>query len=133
LYDLYHNDEDIINALYQKGVDAFLITKILHKIKQPAYEKRINQAKRMIITGIVLTISLLLIYFLLASIPGANTLLQGEGFNETYLQVIFRIYREFFYFIVFGSLLQLLAGFILYKRYTKLLKANKDIILSVKK
>lgn len=44
MYDLYPNDQDIIKALKAKGLSSNIIEEILHRVKLPAYSKRLKQS-----------------------------------------------------------------------------------------
>lgn len=122
MFDLYQNDAQITEALKLKGLDYHIIQQVLSKIKQPAYKKRMRQSKRLAISGAVLVGVLLLISFLLNNLPGAQYLLNGKDVGEGMLKGIFRVYREFYYFIIYMGIVQVIAGVIVFYKYKKLLK-----------
>lgn len=126
MYDLYQNDTEIRTLLALKGLDVRLINQILHKIKLPAYEKRLQQAKKTIIRSASLIISFIILYFLLKHLPGADTLLKGKRSGEGILIFVFKFYREISYLFFFGTVLSFLSGIVSYKKYSKLLKIEND-------
>jgi hypothetical protein len=123
MYELYPNDYEISESLKLKGLNNIVIEQILHIIKQPAYEKRIKQAKKMIVTGIALVASLLFIAFLLKRIPNAASLLQGKGTDDKVLGGFFRFYSRIYYFIIILGVIRILTGVTLFFNYNKLLKS----------
>jgi hypothetical protein len=124
MFDLYQNDAEIIEALKLKGLDYHIIQQVLSKIKQPSYKKRMRQSKRLAISGAVLVGVLWLISFLLNSLPGAQNLLNGKDVGEGMLRGLFRIYREFYYFIIYMGIVQVIAGVIVFYKYKKLLRQD---------
>jgi len=79
MYDLYQNDQEIIDALKAKGLDDRITELVLHRVKKPSYEKRIRQAKRNIRIGILVFLILFLIPFIVFSLSGFS--LQKELMN----------------------------------------------------
>src|SRR5688572_5327906 len=72
MYDMYKSDKEISAMLRMKGLNESIVQKILIKIKRPAYEKRVRQAKRIISLA-----GLLLIVFV--GIPYITTTLSGNA------------------------------------------------------
>ncbi len=126
LFDMYQNDQEIIQALRKKGIRSFLIQKILHRVKTPAYEKRIKQSKKIIKTGAALSILFTLVYIVFRNVPGASTFLNNYNQDEAALRYVFLFYREIFYFMFFVFALVGISGLFQYRKYTKLLKENAD-------
>ncbi len=126
MYDLYRNDNEIRNMLVMKGLDLLLINQILYRIKLPAYEKRLKQSKRIIINSASLILSFISLYLLLNNLPGADTLLKGKRDEEGVLIVVFKFYKEIGYLFFFGTVLSLIIGIGNYKKYSKLLKLEKE-------
>jgi hypothetical protein len=122
MYELYPNDEEVIKYLKLKGLNNSIIEQILHKIKQPAYVKRVRQAKRMILTGTILVVTLLLIIFLLKSIPNSESLLQGKADDDKILGGFFRFYSRIYYLVIIFGTIKVLTGITLFFRYKKLLR-----------
>ena len=126
MYDLYQNDQEIIDALYAKGIDAPLIPLILHNVKVPAYEKRIKQSKRKIVTGALIFILFTCVYLFFSNLPDGQTILHGNTRGMDALILLFKFYRELFYFAYFIAGLQIITGIVLYKRYSKLLQTSEE-------
>ena len=122
MYDLYPNDHNIINALHAKGLNGNLIMQIIHRVKLPAYEKRLKQAKRNIVIGSILFTILTSVYFFFTSLPGAETVLNDSGRGEKVFIIMFKFYREIFYFVFFIAILQMCSGILSYRKYTRLLQ-----------
>jgi hypothetical protein len=125
MYDLYQDDQEIVDAMFAKGIDEKLIPLILRNIQVPAYKKRIKQAKRKIVTG---TLTLLLftgVYLFFSNLPDSQTILQTNTRGMDVLIWLFKFYRELFYFAYFIVALQIIVGVVLYKRYSKLLKTSE--------
>src|SRR5687768_10479741 len=72
MYDMYKSDKEISAMLRMKGLNESIVQKILVKIKKPAYEKRLRQAKRIIFFA-----GLLLIVFV--GIPYTAITLSGDS------------------------------------------------------
>src|SRR4030095_15574604 len=67
MMDLYSDDEEIANILRLKGLSAAGIGNVLYYIKQEGYNKRIRQAKKIFLIGIVLMICFGITWLLLRS------------------------------------------------------------------
>src|SRR5262245_32206900 len=95
MYDLYTNDNDIEHMLRQKGLDVKLAAEVLARIKKPAYEKRIRQAKRMIIAGALLFTGVFLIPYFIVKYSGFST--AGSAFGDGAVsETIFRVHFNFY-------------------------------------
>ena len=114
LYDLYENDTEINQMLAQKGLTHYEISIVLQRTNQERIEKRLRQAKRLLVTGLSIAIALWTIYFLLASLPDADTLMTSEKSVEGILRTCFVVYREFFYFALFIFSCQALLRIVLF-------------------
>ncbi len=122
MYDLYQNDDEIAAALHLKGLPSYIVAQVLHNIKLPAYAKRVRQGKRLMITGATVVAILLLIEFLLRSLPGANTLMDGKKVGEGMLRGILRAYGDLFHLAMVVFFLQALVGLSVYRKYRRLLR-----------
>lgn len=122
MYDLYQNDQEITDALKLKGLEDGLIQKVLNKIKEPSYQKRIMQAKKGFISGCILVAVLLLIKFLLTLLPGSEDLLiKGERTGEGMLRTVFRIYSQIYFYIIVLGVFQIILSAVSFYKYKKLL------------
>ena len=124
MYDLYQNDDEIAAALHLKGLPSHIAAQVLHNIKLAAYAKRVRQGKRLMITGAIVVVILLLIEFLLRSLPGANTLMDGKEEGEGIFRVYLRVYSDLFHLAMVLFFLQTLIGLRVYKKYRRLLKQS---------
>lgn len=122
MYDLYRSDREIIQLLNLKGISGHLISRILHRIKLPAYEKRIKQSKKMMVMGGSLTLLFVIIYLVLGNLPGSDNFLKPKDTRDSIFIFYFKLYRELFYFTFFVFVLQFIIGVRWYNKYTKLLK-----------
>jgi len=123
MYDLYQNDQEIIDALKAKGLDDRITELVLHRVKKPSYEKRIRQAKRNIRIGILVFLILFLIPFIVFSLSGFSLqkeLMNGHRAGEGMLQTTFRFYRSIYLVIIIASMGQAMAGVFAYFKYKKL-------------
>jgi hypothetical protein len=126
MYDLYNHDRDIVDALYKKGLSTQVIAAVLNRVKIPAYQKRIRQAKRIITVAGTLSALFILIYLLVITNTDARNFNRPEE-REQMFRYIFIIHREIFYWIGTMCILVFVSGLLSYRYYTKLLKDNSDI------
>jgi hypothetical protein len=129
MYDLYHNDHDIIQMLTLKGINSNLIQKILHKIKVPAYEKRIRQGKRSILIGIIIiglffVVPFAVVYIFRIDFSGGNSLQNGTRNGEGMLQIALHRYTELYLAFLGIGVINILSGIFTLSKYQKLLKAT---------
>jgi hypothetical protein len=124
MYDLYPNDHDIISALQTKGVQGSLIPHIMNRVKIPAYQKRVKQAKRNILAGSILSLLGIGIYVFLKSLPQAETILSDNDGDVAILILMVKFYREIFYFGFFIAIMQIISDCVAYKKYTHLLQEH---------
>jgi len=127
MYDLYQNDQEIIDALKAKGLDDRITQIVLHRVKKPSYEKRIRQAKRNIIIGSLVFVLLFLVPFSLFTLTGfslQDELMNGHRTGEGMLRSTFRLYRGIYLVIIIGSVGQAMAGVFSYFKYKKLYEAQ---------
>ena len=126
MYDLYPNDKDISDMLLLKGIEPRLVQVILGKIKIPAYEKRIRQAKRMIIIGSIILVIFFVIPFSLLyifgiDISGNNSLMNGTRTGEGMLRTAFHQYIKIYIVVVAIGVVNVLTGVFNLVKYKKLL------------
>ena len=130
LYDLYQNDKEIEEMLTQKGLTHYQILLILQKTNQDRLEKRLRQARRLLITGLSIATTLWAIYFLMTNLPGADTLMTSNKSGEGILRAYFVIYREFFYYALFIFSCQAIFGIILFikrkRKWTDFIKSKPE-------
>jgi hypothetical protein len=124
MYDLYQNDDEIVSALRMKGLPSHIIAQVLHRVKEPAYAKRVRQGKRLMVIGITVFAIMLLIELLLRNLPGSDTMMDSDGRDaaEGMLRGVFRFYGNFYHLAIIGFVLQAVVGFTVYKKYKRLLK-----------
>ncbi|MBK7433785.1 MAG: hypothetical protein IPI66_07680 [Chitinophagaceae bacterium] len=130
MYELYGQDEEIVDLLKLKGIEARLIPAILNQVKLPAYLKRIRQAKKMIWIGSVLififfVIPFSLIYLFNVDFSGNNSLLNGTRSGEGMLRGVFRLYSKFYIYIGLIGLVQLSTGIFNLFKYRKLARETE--------
>ena len=65
MMDLYQKDPEIVAMLKMKGFSDEQVEKVLAVVKQEGYEKRINQAKKILMIGIIITIAMGVVWLLL--------------------------------------------------------------------
>lgn len=121
MYDLYRNDGEIVAALKLKGLDDDIIQRVLERIKMPSWEKRVRQARRSFITASIMVVVMLLIAFLLKSLPGAGNIMNGEKEGEGMLRWLFKTYTNIYYYLVLLAVLQIIVSAFSYQKYKKLL------------
>lgn len=56
MMDLYDNDREITGILKTKGLTNDQVAQVLALVRQDGYEKRLRQAKRIMLTGFAITI-----------------------------------------------------------------------------
>lgn len=123
MYDLYQNDQEIIDALKAKGLDDRITQLVLQRVKKPSYEKRIQQAKRNMLIGALVFVLLFLVPFILFTVNGFSLeeeLSGGKRAGESMLRSAYKLYRSIYIFIIFASVAQALIGCIAYFKYKKL-------------
>lgn len=125
MYDLYQNDEEIKTILVKKGLPFGIIQQVLTRIKIPAYEKRIRQAKKLLITGLAIVIGFVVLGFLLKSIPNSESLLTNTDPEEGHLRWMLRVYRRSYYYIIVAGLIQIVLGTFKLIKYKRLLNTSK--------
>ena len=124
MYDLYQNDEEIKTIFVKKGLPFDIIQQVLTRIKIPAYEKRIRQAKRLLASGLAIVIGFLVLGYFLKSLPNAESLLTNTNPSEGHLRWMLRLYRDGYYFIIISGGLQIFFGAFRLIKYKKLLKES---------
>jgi hypothetical protein len=138
MFDMYNNDQEIVDLLKMKGLSDKIVHNILIKIKKPAYEKRVKQAKVMIGTGLILLIAFVVIPFLMIQysnygstaqqaysgvvINGKSSLIsERRTGGETFIAVFKFLVKIGFFVILFG-ISQLAIGTLSLFKYKQLLK-----------
>jgi hypothetical protein len=121
MYDLYQNDNEIQKILRVKGLDEEIINHVLIKVKRPAYEKRITQAKKMIMYGSTAVVALTTIGYLLYRLPNSESLLTSQNSSDRFLRSTFRVYRNGYFYIIVLAAIQTVIGISRYLKYKKLL------------
>lgn len=127
MYDLYPNDQDIIKALKAKGLSSNIIEEILHRVKQPAYSKRLKQSKKQVIIGLIAFIVLFLIPYLFIHFSHSSPeqeLLAGGNRGDTMFRTIYKLYKQFYIFIILLFIIQITMGISSFLKYKKLLSKN---------
>jgi hypothetical protein len=126
MYDLYQNDDEIAAALYLKGLPSYIVARVLHNIKLPAYQKRVRQGKRLLLSGAIIVATMLLIEFLLRRLPGADTLMASSGRDEAegMFRGLLRIYGSLYYLAMGIFAIQAITGLAVYKKYKRLIKQS---------
>jgi hypothetical protein len=122
MYDLYPNDNDIIQALKVKGIKSSLIPIILHNVKLPGFQKRQLQAKRRIWISAGVILLGIALYLFFTNLPDANTLLKDRNKAVSPIIWMIKFYREIFYFFFFIFCWVFVSSIRAYQHYTKLLK-----------
>ena len=126
MYDLYPNDKDISDMLLLKGIEPRLVQVILGKIKIPAYEKRIRQARRLILIASILlfiffVIPVSLYYIFNIDFSGNNSLMNGTRTGEGMLRTVFTQYQKLYLVVVGLGVVNVLSGVFSLFKYRKLL------------
>lgn len=133
MYDMYRNDKEIIDMLKMKGLSDTMVQRILLRIKKPAYEKRIRQAKRIILFAGLLILVLVVIPYLSIVLSGnspADFLNpdESEDFDPKRDGMILYYFKYLlhlaFYIIVLVSI-QFIYGFYSLLKYKRLLKSDQ--------
>ncbi len=124
LFDIYNTDYEIIIALKQKGLNEKIITEIVNKIKFDALKKRIEQSKRKIKFGAIFLVILLLLKYLLKTIPDSDNLMNGQKSGEGMLRFVFAFYVEIFNFLLFLSVIITVLGIV---TFSKLKKRSREL------
>lgn len=122
MYDLYQNDQEIVEALKLKNLSEDIIQKVLRQIKKPSYEKRIVQARRSFIISGALASLFILIALLLKNIPGAQDILKGDRTGEGMLIWIFKLYSNIYFYVLLLLILQMIYSSVSFFKYRNLLK-----------
>lgn len=122
MYDLYQNDQEIVEALKLKNLSEDIIEKVLRQIKKPSYEKRIVQARRSFIISGALASLFILIALLLKNIPGAQDILKGDRTGEGMLIWIFKLYSNIYFYVLLLLILQMIYSSVSFFKYRNLLK-----------
>jgi|SRR5688572_6595644 len=122
MMDLYQKDPEIVAMLKMKGFSDEQVEKVLAVVKQEGYEKRINQAKKILMIGIIITIAMGVVWLLL----------QDAGIYNKQDDILVRvnsrlILKAAFIGFVFG-LVQTIYGTYRYIIYTARLKKLKTYI-----
>lgn len=131
MYDLYHDDRSIVDMLKMKGLDNSIVEKVLLRIKRPAWEKRLRQAKRMILIAFLILFILVVIPYVavLASGGSPGILLNPKRYmppvdeSETMIMFYFRWILTLAHYIIVIMAIQLTAGFYNLFKYRKLLRS----------
>lgn len=138
MYDMYGNDQEIVDMLKMKGLSNAIVQSVLIEVKKPAYIKRVKQAKVMIgISSVLLLVFLVLPYLFIHFTETATSTppIQSESItaNQTNASsssgtvegvlTVFALFlmRIGFYVILLG-VSQLAIGTYLFFKYKKLLR-----------
>jgi hypothetical protein len=130
MYDLYHNDKVIVDMLKMKGLSDAVVEKILVRIKKPAWQKRVKQAKRMIMIAVLVLLILVIIPYIIVVASGAppGILLAPRRYirpineSESMLFFYFRWILSLAHYIIILMAVQLFIGFHNLLKYKKLLR-----------
>ena len=122
MMDLYQKDREIVVMLKMKGFSDEQVAKLLAVVKQEGYEKRIQQAKKILIIGIIITIAMGVVWFFL----------QDAGIYNKQDDILVRVNSRLILkaaFIGFGfGLVQTIYGAYRFVIYTARLKKLKTYI-----
>ena len=130
MYDMYDDDKEIARLLKMKGLDDSMVQKVLHRIREPAYRKRIRQSKILMLTGVTMLVALVLIPYLLVQFYDGNAAELPLTEEQFYIKrervgglttVAYNLLKIAAYLILFG-IAQLGLGIYSFVRYTGLLK-----------
>jgi hypothetical protein len=141
MYDMYHNDREITDMLRMKGLNEHLVKEILIRVKKPAWEKRVRQAKRLMLAGaglLILFVGLpwLVIHF---SDSGhspeqqADQLFDKDGLpvisnrpGEGVFFVYFKFLLRIMLYVIILGVIQLVAGIYKFIKYKRLLRSAEQ-------
>jgi hypothetical protein len=129
MYDLYANDEEIVQMLRMKGLNEDLVQRVLSLVKKPTYVKRIKQAKRMIlIAGLIFFVMVVLPYVLKISAGGSPKLLlkpnsiEYDREREGIIFFYFKWLLGIAWYVISLVVIQFIIGFSSLVKYSRLLR-----------
>ncbi|MFT3980621.1 MAG: hypothetical protein QM687_09140 [Ferruginibacter sp.] len=126
MYDLYQFDGEIIQSLRMKGLPEWMIQQVMIRVKKPAYEKRVRQAKRMIRVGLLLICALFVIPALIVYFTGFRFPEITDNNRDYMFEAFFGYYRDLYFLILVLVLIQTIAGFVRLNKYGKLLRQYSE-------
>lgn len=136
MYDMYQNDQEITDMLRMKGLNEHLVKEIMIRVKKPAWEKRVRQAKILMLIGAALLICFAIIPYLYIHFSGsgddpsqqADRLLDSDGLvirthkaGEGFLVGFFKLMIRFMLYVIILGVVQLVGGIYKYIKYKRLL------------
>ncbi len=131
MYDMYHNDEEIVTMLRMKGLNEGIVQKILLKIKKPAYEKRVRQAKRMILLASLLIVLLVIVPYIIVVLSGGSTdvflnpdSIEYDREREGMIFVYFKYLLSIALYVIIAAAIQFGVGIYSLIKYKRLLKST---------
>jgi hypothetical protein len=137
MYDMYHNDREISDMLRMKGLNDHLVQEIMIRIKKPAWEKRVRQAKRLMLAGAALLIVFVGLPWLVIHFSNsgnspeqqADQLIDRDGMvisshrsGEGIFIVYFKFLLRIVLYVIILGVIQLAAGIYKFVKYKRLLR-----------